>query len=199
MIEILKRYFDTLPLDQAQRRVFNLPNVITLARLSIIPVLFFLLAAPGQTWSLVIAVTFILVSFTDLLDGYVARRYRIVTTMGKFLDPIADKLVLNTAMILMIPIGRIQAWVVALIVIRDFVVDGIRSIAQAEGFTIPASRLGKQKTLCQVFAISALIIHYPIYGLDPSSIGTAFLYVALVLSLWSGFDYLVKFYRTTLV
>ncbi|HOK07009.1 MAG TPA: CDP-diacylglycerol--glycerol-3-phosphate 3-phosphatidyltransferase [Syntrophales bacterium] len=195
MIEILKRYFDTLPLDQAQRRVFNLPNVITLARLSIIPVLFFLLAAPGQTWSLVIAVTFILVSFTDLLDGYVARRYRIVTTMGKFLDPIADKLVLNTAMILMIPIGRIQAWVVALIVIRDFVVDGIRSIAQAEGFTIPASRLGKQKTLCQVFAISALIIHYPIFGADAHAVGTVILYLALFLSIYSGIDYLAKFYR----
>lgn len=198
MIELLKRYFDSLPIAPEHRKVLNLPNAITLFRLSVIPVLFFLLLSPDQTWSLVIAVIFILVSTTDLLDGYVARRYQIVTTMGKLLDPIADKLVINTAMILMIPIGRIPAWVVAIIIIRDFAVDGIRNIASSEGFTIQASWLGKQKTLCQVFAVSALMIHYPIFGADAHVVGTVLLYLALFMSIYSGVDYFIKFLRHVL-
>ena len=115
MIDYLQRYFDTLPIAPENRKIINLPNTITMLRISFIPVLFLLLLSPDQTTSLVIAGLFIAVSFTDLLDGYIARRYNIVTTMGKFLDPIADKLVINTAMILMIPIGRIPAWVVAIV------------------------------------------------------------------------------------
>jgi len=195
MIDYLQRYFDTLPIAPENRKIINLPNAITMLRISFIPVLFLLLLSPGQTMSLVMAGLFIAVSFTDLLDGYIARRYNIVTTMGKFLDPIADKLVINTAMIMMIPIGRIPAWVVAIIVIRDFTVDGIRNIASSEGHIISASWLGKQKTLCQVFAISALMIHYPFLGADAHVVGTIILYLALFLSVYSGLDYLVKFYH----
>jgi len=193
MIDLLKRYFDRLPISPENRRIINLPNTITMVRLAILPVLFFLLLSPDQTWSLVMAVIFIAASFTDLLDGYVARRYHIVTTMGKFLDPIADKLVINTAMVLMIPIGRIPAWVVAIIIIRDFFVDGIRTIATSEGIVIQASWLGKQKTLCQVFAVSALMIHYPFLGADAHTVGTVLLFLALILSIHSGADYFLKF------
>jgi len=195
MIDYLQRYFDALPIAPEKRKIINLPNCITMVRISFIPVLFLLLLSPGQTMSLVLAFLFIAVSFTDLLDGYVARKYKIVTTMGKFLDPIADKLVINTAMILMIPIGRIPAWVVAIIIIRDFAVDGIRNIASSAGHIMQASWLGKQKTLCQVFAVSALIIHYPFLGADAHVVGTSILFLALVLSIYSGLDYLVKFYR----
>jgi len=199
LIDILKRYFDRLPIRAENRRIVNLPNAITLLRIGILPVLFLILLEPGEGPSLAIAILFILAALTDLLDGYVARRYNIVTRMGKLLDPIADKIIMSAALVLLIPVGRAPAWVVALMIMRDFAVDGLRSMAAAEGHVIEASRLGKYKTLCQIVAVSALIIHYPIYGIDASSIGTAFLYVALVLSLWSGFDYLVKFYRTTLV
>ncbi|MDD5169308.1 MAG: CDP-diacylglycerol--glycerol-3-phosphate 3-phosphatidyltransferase [Syntrophales bacterium] len=195
MIDLLKRYFDSLPISPENRKIINLPNTITLMRLSIIPVLFFLLLSPDQTWSLVIASLFIIVSFTDLLDGYVARRYQIVTTMGKFLDPIADKLVINTAMVLMIPIGRIPAWVVAIIIIRDFFVDGIREIASSEGVYIQASWLGKQKTLCQVFAVSALMIHYPFLGADAHTVGTTLMFLALAMTVYSGIDYFLKFIK----
>jgi len=195
MIDYLQRYFDALPIAPEKRKIINLPNTITMVRISFIPVLFLLLLSPGQTMSLVIAFLFIAVSLTDMLDGYVARKYHIVTTMGKFLDPIADKLVINTAMILMIPIGRIPAWVVAIIVIRDFAVDGIRNIASSGGHIIQASWLGKQKTLCQVFAVSALMIHYPFLGADAHVVGTTILFLALILSIYSGLDYLVKFYR----
>ena len=199
LIDILKRYFDRLPIRAENRRIINLPNAITLLRIGILPVLFLILLEPGEAMSLAIAILFILAALTDLLDGYVARRYNIVTRMGKLLDPIADKIIMSAALVLLIPVGRAPAWIVALMVMRDFAVDGLRSMAAAEGHVIEASRLGKYKTVCQIIAVSALIIHYPIYGIDASSIGTAFLYVSLALSLWSGFDYLVRFYRTTLV
>jgi CDP-diacylglycerol--glycerol-3-phosphate 3-phosphatidyltransferase len=115
--------------------------------------------------------------------------------MGKFLDPLADKLIVNTAMILMIPIGRIPAWIVAITIIRDLIVDGIRSIASSEGIYIEASRLAKQKTVAQIFAVTALMIHYPILEADMHVIGMAILYIAFVLTIYSGADYFIKFYR----
>lgn len=198
MIDFLKRSFDRLPIPEEKRDVWNLPNTISMVRIGVIPVLFFLLWAPGPGMSLIIALLFIAAALTDLLDGYIARRYEIVTTMGKFLDPIADKLIVNTAMIMLIPIGRIPAWIVAIIIIRDFAVDGIRNIASSEGMIIQASPLGKRKTLCQIFAVSALMIHYPFIGADAHEIGMVILYIALILTVTSGFDYFLKFYRTSI-
>jgi len=192
---MIKNSFDKLTVNENRGQFLNLPNIITMLRVVIIPVLFFLLADPGRVWSLIIAILFILAALTDLLDGYVARKYKIVTNIGKFLDPIADKLIVNTAMILMIPIGRIPAWVVAVIIIRDFIVDGIRTIATSEGIVIEASKLGKRKTLCQIFAVSALMIHYPFLWADAHIVGTVILYLALILTVHSGLDYVIKFYR----
>ncbi len=176
-------------------KIFNLPNTITLIRIGIVPFLFLLLTAPGKMGSLILAIFFVAAAITDLLDGYFARRYKLVTTMGKFLDPIADKLIVNTAMILMIPIGRIPAWIVALTIMRDLIVDGIRSIASSEGFYIQASRLGKQKTLAQIIAVTALMIHYPLFGADAHFVGMIVLYLAFALTVYSGTDYFIKFYR----
>jgi len=195
MIDFLKRSFDRLPIPKEKRGVFNLPNTITMLRIGVIPVLFGLLFDPGPVMSLFIAVLFIAAALTDILDGYIARKYEIVTTMGKFLDPIADKMIVNTAMILMIPIGRIPAWIVAVIIIRDFAVDGIRNIASSEGIVIQASPLGKRKMLCQIFAVSALMIHYPFIGADAHTVGMAILYIAIVLTVTSGIDYFFHFYR----
>lgn len=195
MIDFLKRSFDRLPIPEEKRDVFNLPNTISMMRIGVLPALFALLFSPGPVMSLVIAILFIAAALTDLLDGYIARRYQIITTMGKFLDPIADKLIVNTAMILLIPIGRIPAWIVAIIIIRDFAVDGIRNIASSEGMIIQASPLGKRKTLCQIFAVSALMIHYPFIGADAHMIGMVILYIALILTVTSGIDYFLKFYR----
>ncbi len=195
MIDSLLNMLNRMATAPQERDVINLPNAITLLRVCIIPVLFFLLLSPGRLWSLVIAVLFIMAALTDLLDGYVARKYQIVTSMGKFLDPVADKLIVNTAMILMIPIGRIPAWIVAVIIIRDFIVDGIRTIASDRGIVIAASPLGKKKTLCQIFAVSALIIHYPFIGADAHMVGMVILAIALFLTVYSGIDYFLKFYR----
>jgi len=195
-IDNLKNSFDKLPISERKKDIYNLPNTISMLRIGVIPVLFGLLCSPGPAMSLVIAVLFIIAGLTDLLDGYLARRFQIVTTMGKFLDPIADKLIVNTAMILLIPIGRIPAWIVAAMIIRDFVVDGIRNVAASEGLIIEASRHGKRKTLCQIFAISPLIIHYPFIGADAHTVGIVILYIALALSIISGVDYFFKFYET---
>jgi CDP-diacylglycerol--glycerol-3-phosphate 3-phosphatidyltransferase len=196
MIDFIKNYFDRIAISEDQGAVIiNLPNAVTILRICIIPVLFFLLFNPDRTWSLIIAVLFIMAALTDLLDGYLARRYHIVTNIGKLLDPIADKIIVNTAMILMIPIGRIPAWIVAIIIIRDFIIDGIRTIATSEGMIIDASKLGKRKTLCQIFALSALMIHYPFLGANAHIVGMVILYVALWLTIHSGIDYILKFYR----
>jgi len=182
----------------SKHETFNLPNTITLLRISIVPFLFTLLLEPGEFWSLILAILFVIASITDFFDGYFARKYNLITTMGKFLDPIADKLIVNTAMILMIPIGRIPAWIVAITIIRDLIVDVIRSIASSEGNYIQASPIGKQKTLAQNIAVTALMIHYSIFGIDAHVVGTMILYIALLLTIYSGVDYFMKFYQTTL-
>ena len=179
----------------SRHETFNLPNTITLLRISVVPFLFILLLSPGEFWSLILAILFVIASITDFFDGYIARKYQMITTMGKFLDPIADKIMVNTAMILMIPIGRIPAWIVAITIIRDLMVDVIRSIASSEGIYIQASTLGKQKTLAQIVAVTALIIHYPIFGINAHAVGMVILYIALVLTIFSGFDYFIKLYR----
>lgn len=180
----------------SRRETFNLPNTITLMRIGVVPFLFILLSNPGEFWSLVIAGLFVVASITDFFDGYIARKYHMITTMGKFLDPIADKIIVNTAMILMIPIGRIPAWIVAITIIRDLIVDVIRSIASSEGIYIQASILGKQKTVAQIIAVTALMIHYSIFGINAHTVGTVILYVALFLTIYSGIDYFIKLYKS---
>lgn len=199
MPESMKENSDKSRVYERRREMLNLPNLITMLRVAVIPVLFLLLLNPGRAMSLMIAGFFIAAAITDLLDGYIARKYDIVTKAGKILDPIADKLIVSTAMILMIPLGRIPAWIVALIVMRDFAVDGIRHMSTAGGGNIvAASKIGKQKTLSQVIAISALLIHYPIFGLDAHKIGIVVLYIALALTIWSGLDYAFKFSKWAL-
>ncbi len=180
----------------SKRETLNLPNTITLLRIGVVPFLFILLSEPGPFWSLIIATLFVIASITDFFDGYFARKYQMITTMGKFLDPIADKIIVNTAMILLIPIGRIPAWIVAITIIRDLIVDVIRSIASSEGIYIQASILGKQKTVTQIIAVTALIIHYSIFGINAHIVGTVVLYIALLLTIYSGIDYFIKLYKS---
>lgn len=195
MLELLKNAVERLPVAQRNREIINLPNLVSLLRICVIPVLFLLLLSPGKMMSLLIAAFFVFAATTDFLDGYIARRFNIVTTMGKFLDPVADKLIINTAMILMIPIGRIPAWIVAIIIMRDLLVDGLRSVASADGVIIQAGMLGKQKTVCQDFAVSALIIYYPFFGLNAHAVGMVLLYISLLFTFASGAEYFIKFHR----
>jgi CDP-diacylglycerol--glycerol-3-phosphate 3-phosphatidyltransferase len=135
------------------------------------------------------AVFFAVAAFTDLLDGFLARRYKTVTHVGKFLDPLADKLLVSLTMIMLIPLGRIPVWMVILIIAREMAVTGLRGIAVVEGKIIEASSLGKYKTVFQLISLVCLCLHYQYFSVDFHAVGIAFFWVALVLTLWSGFAY----------
>lgn len=173
----------------------NLPNSLTLVRIGAAPVLVALLFSPGRTLSVVAALLFTLVCFTDWLDGYIARKRGDVTSLGKFLDPLADKLLITTAFIMLIPLGRVDAWIVALIISREMAVTGLRAIATNAGVVIAASSLGKFKTVFQIVSLVGLIIHYEFYGIDFHAAGTVLLYLAFALTIWSGIDYFVNFFK----
>lgn len=173
----------------------NLPNFLSIVRIGTAPVLVVLLLEPGRTLSVVSAVLFALVCVTDWLDGYLARKRGIITALGQFLDPLADKILITTAFIMLIPLGRAPAWVVALIISREMAVTGLRAIATNSGVVIAASRLGKLKTVSQIVCLVPLIIHYGFFGVDFHLIGTVLLYAAFFLTMWSGLDYFLNFFR----
>jgi CDP-diacylglycerol--glycerol-3-phosphate 3-phosphatidyltransferase len=141
---------------------------------------------------LVAAVIFILAATTDGLDGYVARKRGQVTVLGKFMDPLADKLLVSAALISLVELGEVPAWVAWIILAREFAVTGLRAIASADGTVISASKLGKIKTVTQVIAISALLLHDWPFSLLNIPVGQPFLYIALIFTIISGIDYLLK-------
>lgn len=183
----------------------NPPNLITLVRMMIVPVVVALLYAPagreiGPGRSLVAFAIFVLASVTDLFDGYIARRYQMVTALGKLLDPLADKLLVCSAIVMLVPAGRVPAWMVAIIVAREIGVTALRGAASTEGLVIAASNLGKAKALFLTIGVAALILHYPFWGLDRAFgpdyvhwVGMGFLSVGVILTAWSGLDYFFRF------
>ncbi|MBP1968034.1 CDP-diacylglycerol--glycerol-3-phosphate 3-phosphatidyltransferase [Virgibacillus natechei] len=182
----------------------NIPNKITLSRIFLIPVFIVLLSVPfdwGQ-WNIgdtqlpvshfVAALLFIFAAATDWVDGYYARRYNLVTNLGKFLDPLADKLLVSAALILLVEMGLAPAWVVILIISREFAVTGIRLVAAGEGIVLAASSMGKLKTVTQIVAVAALLLHNFPFSDIGFPFATIMLYVALFFTVYSGCDYFVK-------
>ena len=186
-------------------KLMNLPNILTLARIAAVPVIVVLLMFESKTTCFWAAVVFSVAAITDWLDGYLARKWEVVTVLGKFLDPLADKLIVMAALIMLIPLDRVPAWAVFVILAREMLVTGLRSIASSEGIVISASDLGKYKTIFQMVAIIGLLLHYRyhwFFGVDlnflyPSfhNVGIFFFYVSLLLTIWSGADYLTKFFK----
>ena len=177
-----------------KKSIFNLPNSLTLFRVACIPVLIVLLFFPHKATSFLAAVVFGLASISDLLDGFLARRQQLVTTFGKFLDPLADKLVVSAALIMLIPLGRAPAWMVVVIVGRELAITGLRSMAVSEGKVISADELGKKKMVFQIVAILGLLLHYEYFGINFHAVGMFFLWLAVALTLWSGFNYFRRFW-----
>jgi CDP-diacylglycerol--glycerol-3-phosphate 3-phosphatidyltransferase len=185
--------------------VWNIPNILTLMRIAAIPLMVLLLMTGERESSFWAAALFSAASFTDWLDGYLARRMGIVTVFGKFLDPIADKLIVMAALIMIIPLGRVPAWIVLIILGREIIITGLRGIASSEGIVIEASDLGKFKTIFQIVAIIALLLHYdyhwffsaghPLLHANMHNVGMFYLWIAFVITVWSGVDYLFKFVR----
>jgi CDP-diacylglycerol--glycerol-3-phosphate 3-phosphatidyltransferase len=174
--------------------IWNLPNLITLFRIGAIPFVVLFLFFPGPQASFLAALFFGAASLTDLLDGYIARQQNSETAVGKLLDPLADKLLINSAFIMLIPLNRVPAWVVVLIVGREVAVTGLRGIASLEGLAIAASGWGKAKMVFQTIALIGLMLHYEYLGINFHSLGMLILWVALAITIWSGVDYFIKFY-----
>jgi CDP-diacylglycerol--glycerol-3-phosphate 3-phosphatidyltransferase len=176
----------------------NPPNILTLLRILTVPVVVFLLYAPqGQEIpfgrSVITFFLFVAATVTDLFDGYLARRYHMVTSLGKLLDPLADKLLVCAAMIMLISPHRVPGWMVAIVVAREIGVTALRGLASTEGLVIAASSLGKAKTLLLNIGVAALILHYPVFGIDTHLFGMGFLVGGIVLTAWSGLDYFFRF------
>jgi CDP-diacylglycerol--glycerol-3-phosphate 3-phosphatidyltransferase len=190
--------------EQNRSRVFTIPNLLTLFRIVVTPLFFILFYYfPTKVFSLLASVLFALASLTDFLDGYIARRWNLETSLGKFLDPLADKLLVAVALIMLIPLGRVPSWMVAVIIGREILVTGLRVVAITEGLVIAASKLGKYKTVFQIVSVTCLLLHYeyhlfiesPYLLINFHQVGMGLLWVALVITVWSGIDYFRKFFR----
>lgn len=173
----------------------NLANLLSLFRIVIIPIVVILLINPQKNGSIVASVLFLIASLTDTIDGIVARRMELVTDLGKFLDPLADKLLISSALIMLVSAHRIPGWIVTIIVAREIGVTALRGMASTEGVVIAASMLGKAKTTLQVAGTFCLILHYSFFGIDFHLAGMILIVIALVLTTWSGLDYFIKFVK----
>jgi CDP-diacylglycerol--glycerol-3-phosphate 3-phosphatidyltransferase len=177
---------------------WNLPNTITALRAAVVPVLLLHPFFPGEAGSTAMAWIFIVAAVSDLVDGWLARRGQQVTHIGVLLDPLADKLVVSTALIVLLAMGRIPTWgtwMVVTIVGRELAVTGLRGIASAGGQIVAASGLGKLKTVAQNIAVGALLFHYPTLGLDAHVVGMWFLFIATALTIASGYRYFADYFH----
>jgi len=182
----------------------NLANRITLARIFLVPVVMFFLLVRYQFGSftigsltmtyneLIAALVFILAASTDGLDGYIARKKKIVTNLGKFLDPLADKLLISAALISLVEMHRLEAWIAIVIISREFAVTGLRLVAAAEGQVIAASALGKLKTWVQIVAITAVMIRNFPFEILGIPFATVAIWAMVVITIYSGYDYFAK-------
>ena len=170
----------------------NLPNALTLVRILLVPVVVVALTVETPGGSTVAAIVFAIAAFTDGLDGYIARSRQSVTTFGKVMDPVADKLMIAAALISLVSLERLAAWVAMVIIAREFAVSGLRIAAGQQGVVIPASGLGKVKTIVQVAAVLALIA-----ANDPTDAWVqALVYAMVAITVASGADYFLNFRRT---
>jgi CDP-diacylglycerol---glycerol-3-phosphate 3-phosphatidyltransferase len=180
--------------------VWTLPNLLSLFRILIIPVLVYLLTYTDPTSALLAASLFLIAAVTDYFDGYFARRHRSISDLGKILDPLADKLMVASALIMLAAMDRpgepnVPAWLVVVIIAREIAVTVLRGIALSEGIVMQAEKLGKYKFILETYAVTGLIVHYTYWGIDFFAAGIYFLTLAAVIAVWSGINYHVQFFR----
>jgi CDP-diacylglycerol--glycerol-3-phosphate 3-phosphatidyltransferase len=169
------------------------PNTLTLFRMIAVPIIVVLLMMPNRLTALLAGLIFSAAAITDYFDGYLARRYGLVSNLGKVMDPVADKLLVSSSLIMLTALGWMPAWIACIIIGRELAVSGLRNIIAQNKQDVSASSLGKYKTGFQIAAIIPLTFHYPILGLDFHAVGMVFLWGALVFTLWSGTDYFLRF------
>lgn len=181
----------------------NLPNILTLARIVVIPFVCIMIREESRVSTFFATVLYSLAAVTDMADGYLARARKQITLIGKFLDPLADKLIVLSILLTLLSMKRMDLWIVAIILAREITVTGLRAIASSEGMVIAAKPLGKFKTAFQMIALVGLLIHYPyivnfgfyIGEFDFHRMGMYFLYLSLFFSIFSAVDYFIGFVR----
>lgn len=169
----------------------NLPNRLTLMRMLLaIPFIFFLQASETGSndfvFRMIALVIFTIASITDFLDGYIARKHNLITDFGKLMDPLADKILVISALVIFVDINYIPAWMSIVVIAREFLISGIRTIAAAKGDVIPAGKLGKYKTTSQMVVIIIMMV----FGNNPYNV--YMMLVPVILTIWSGWEYTVK-------
>ena len=188
--------------EALKREILNLPNLITIGRLFLIPPVLILIDPTDPINNFIATLLFAAASALDILDGFLARRQNLVTVFGQFMDPLADKLMAMSVMIMLVAVGLLPAWLVILMMGRDFYISGLRSVAASMGVVIPAGFGGKKKTVFQLIGICCVMARYtyrwPLTDqfVDFRVIGMFFLYVALALSISSAIQYTIDFRNT---
>ncbi|MGD9132405.1 MAG: CDP-diacylglycerol--glycerol-3-phosphate 3-phosphatidyltransferase [Desulfobacterales bacterium] len=177
---------------QKFQNLFSGPNQLTMFRIAAVPIIIILMLFPNRICTFIAALLFSAAAITDYLDGFLARKSGQVTTLGKVMDPVADKLLVSSAFIMLVSPGWVPAWMACIIIGRELAVTGLRNIIAEKGEDLSASNLGKYKTGFQIAAIIPLMIHYPFWGLNVQVIGNLFLWGALVFTIWSGADYFIR-------
>ncbi|MFH1830821.1 MAG: CDP-diacylglycerol--glycerol-3-phosphate 3-phosphatidyltransferase [Pseudomonadota bacterium] len=187
------------------RAYLNLPNWITIGRIFAVPILLVVMLfmddndpsrlALNRSLSFISAIIFTLAMCSDMVDGYLARKKGLSSTFGKFIDPLADKMLFLVAMIMMIPLGRIPAWIVCIFLMREVTVTALRGIAIDEGVVIAASHLGKYKSAFVSTATVGLLMHYPFFGIQWRLVAWVIMVPSLIFSVVSGLHYAIGFFR----
>jgi len=173
--------------------ITDLPNLITLARVALVPAVLILASRDTQASAWAACIVFVVAAATDFVDGYLARRLGLVTVLGKFLDPLADKLIVLSTLIILVGTGRAPAWLTVLLMSRELAITGLRAVASQEGFVIAAGTGGKIKTVLQLIGIAFLLVHYPLrvdgVTIDCHQVGLWITYGSLVMSILSAVEY----------
>jgi CDP-diacylglycerol--glycerol-3-phosphate 3-phosphatidyltransferase len=183
---------DAPPVEETAVKIFNVPNLLSLSRILAVPVFVVLMLEPSPFRALIAGIIFAVAAATDWLDGHLARRWGQVTKIGKLLDPVADKILIMSAFIILVEIDVIYAWIAVVFIAREFIVTGLRSIASAEGVVIPAETVGKYKVGAQITAILALLLNYYVNTAWLKELGWFAIWVAMILSVYSA----VQYFRT---
>lgn len=173
--------------------IWNVPNSLTMLRIMLVPVFVIVLATRIQYGEYFAAAIFIIAALTDSLDGYLARRWKQVTKLGIILDPLADKLLVTAALISLVELQSLPGWIAIVIIGREFAVSGLRALKAEEGIIIPASKLGKIKTIIQIVAIILLLLQNTYQQMLPYRLGEWTMYVALIITIVSGIEYFYRF------
>jgi CDP-diacylglycerol--glycerol-3-phosphate 3-phosphatidyltransferase len=176
-------------------KTLNLPNKITLFRIFVVPLIIVFLIKPSPFYSLLAAILFGLAAATDWLDGHLARTTGQVTTLGKFLDPIADKILILSALVPLVALDRVPAWLATILIGREIAVGGLRAIAASDGLIIPAGKMGKYKTGFEIAAMEFLMLNWDLKFIEFQTVGIICLLIALVFSVSAAVDYFYIYWR----